>query len=120
MNFFSAIWNSLKWFGRLFTSNAAKAALELVNAFLPQVMPIVSAIQALVPNVGTATLADIYKAYQSFGVTIGEIKENPVAFGQALAALALAVVRQQLKDNTTPSRIINAAIELALVGLKAK
>ena len=120
MSIFSAIWSALKWFGKLFTSKAAKDALALVSEFIPQVLPIVKSIKIIVPNVGEAKVSDIINAYNSFHVPIDGIKDNPADFAGHLAQLALTVVRQQLKDTTTPERIINAAIELALVGLKAK
>ena len=120
MSIFSKIWAALQWFGKLFTSRAAKDALGLVNEFLPQVAPIVQSIQKIVPSVKDASWNDISNAYKSFGIVLGTIEESPSAFGQALAQLALAATRDKLGDKTTPERIIKAAIEIALVGLKAK
>jgi hypothetical protein len=120
MSIFGAIWGALKFLGRLFTSPAAKEAFGLVDAFLPKVAPIVKEIQEHIPNVSTATLGDVKNVYSAFGVALDDVKENPVSFGTALASLALTVVRSRFNDTSTPSRIIKAAIELALVGLKAK
>ena len=120
MSIFGAIWGALKFLGRLFTSPAAKEAFALVDAFLPKVAPIVKDIQTMIPNVSTATLGDIKNVYNSFGIALDDIKDNPASYGTALASLALTVARNRFGDTSTPSRIIKAAIELALVGLKAK
>jgi hypothetical protein len=120
MNLFNTIWQALKAIGKFFTSKAAKSALELVISFIPQVSPIVDAIRKIVPNVGEAKLADILTAYQAFGISIQNIRSDPKEFAGYLAELALTVARQRLKADSTPERILNAAIEMALVELKAK
>lgn len=123
MSILGKIWGALKWFGRLFTSKAAQDAFKMVDDLLPQVTPIVNEIRDIVPNVSTATLNDIKSAYAKFGIAfdsaIGTIKENPMAFGSALATLALMVAKKRINNDSLPTRIIKAAIELALVGLKA-
>jgi len=120
MSIFSKIWAGLKWVGKLFTSKAAKDALNLVDSLVPMVLPTVTSINKIVPSVGDATISDIVDAYQSFGVSAANIKSDPKEFGSQLAQLALTVTRDQLKDTSTPERVIKAAIELALVLIKAK
>jgi len=123
MSIFSKIFGGLKWFAKLFSSSIAKDALETADSLLPQVLPIVKEIQSFVPNVGNATIYDIVRVYEAFGETLGKIEENPIAFGSALSNLALIVAQKQLARVNKPSvanRLINFAIQAALVALKAK
>jgi len=120
MSVFAKIWAGLRWFGRLFTTQAAKDAFKLVDEMLPHVAPIVRLIRDIVPNVSQASFEDIKAAYSAFGKAIGDIRQDTMGFGMALAELALMVARERIADSSIPTRILKAAIELALVALKAK
>lgn len=118
MGFLSKILSGLKWFGRLFTSSIAKEAFELADSIVPVVLPVVSEIRKIVPDLGNATINDIKRAYAAFGQVLGDIKMDKAAFGTALAELALTVARTRVPDANMPTRIIKFAIEAALLFLK--
>jgi hypothetical protein len=121
MSIFAKIWSALVWFKRLFTSDAAQEAFALVDSILPVVSPVVDAIRKIVPDLDSATIADIKAAYAKFGFVVQEIGKDKIAFGWALSRLALMVARDRIPGGSSiPTRIIQAAIELALVAIKAR
>ncbi|HSW40403.1 MAG TPA: hypothetical protein VLL97_13020 [Acidobacteriota bacterium] len=102
---------------KLFTSEAAKSALSQIDELIPQVIDIVENLRAFDPK--TATVADIIELYRKHKVElVGTLLQDPVSIGNALLNLATFLVKQREPNKSTS--VIQAAIQLALVALKAE
>ena len=115
----SQILSGLKWLGRLFKSPAVLNAFKQVDALIPMIAPVVQDIRKLVPSASNASYQDIVNAYIHFGQSWEAIRRDPATFGSSLKDLALAIIRGRV-SSSYPERLLNLAIEAALVALKAK
>jgi hypothetical protein len=116
MSIFTAIGGAFKKLWKIITSPAAQRAIESAIDLVPVALPIVQEIRSLDPK--TATVADVIAMYQKYKVAvIGSIKQDPVSIGNALLNLATAILKQRQPSKATS--IIQTAIQLALVTLKA-
>lgn len=120
MSIFSKIFGAFKWLGRLLGSKEVKAALGMVDDLVPQILPIVTEINRIVPSAKSASFSDILSVYNAFGKSASQVKDDPKSFGASLAALALSVAKSKIHIPGIPDRIINFAIEAAVMALKAK
>jgi hypothetical protein len=117
MSIFTAIGGAFKKLWKIITSPAAQRAIESAVALVPVALPIVQEIRSLDPR--TATIADVIAMYQKYKVEpVASIKQDPVSIGNALLNLATEVFRQRQPSKATS--IIQTAIQLALVTLKAE
>jgi hypothetical protein len=117
MSIFTAIGGAFKKLWKIITSPAAQRAIESAVNLVPIALPIVQEIQSLDPK--TATVADVIAMYQKYKVAVvGSIKQDPISIGNALLNLATAILKQRQPSKATS--IIQTAIQLALVALKAE
>jgi hypothetical protein len=117
MSIFTAIGGAFKKLWKIITSPEAKHAIESAVDLIPVALPIVQELMALDPK--TATIADVTAMYQKYKVDmLGSIKQDPISIGNALLNLATALIKLQVPSKTTS--IIQTAIQLALVALKAE
>jgi hypothetical protein len=117
MSIFTAIGGAFKKLWKFITSPAAQRAIESAVDLVPVALPIVQEIRSLDPK--TATVADVIAMYQKYKVAlVGSIKHDPVSIGNSLLNLATALVKQRQPSKATS--IIQTAIQLALVALKAE
>ena len=123
-DFFRRIGSGFKALGgfiwKVFKSEQAQAVFQtILENILPEAKPIVESIRRLVGSPTTATVDQIIALYTSFGKTLEAIKDDPGAKAIALRNLAFELITDALPDKyDTP--LINAAIELALSGIKAE
>jgi hypothetical protein len=116
MSIFTAIGGAFKKLWKIITSPAVQKAIESAVDLVPLALPIVQELTTLDPK--TATIADVIAMYQKYRVDlVGSIKQDPISIGNALLNLATALVKLQAPSKTTS--IIQTAIQLALVALKA-
>jgi hypothetical protein len=117
MSIFTAIGGAFKKLWKISTSPAAQRAIERAIDLVPIALPIVQEISSLDPK--TATIADVLAMYQKFRITVvGTVKQDPVSIGNALLNLATALVKLRAPSQATS--IVQTAIQLALVSLKAE
>jgi hypothetical protein len=84
---------------------------------VPVAFPIVQELRSLDPK--TAPIADMISRYQKYRITLtGSIKQHPISMGNALLNLTTALVKLKAPSKTTS--IVQTAIQLALVALKAE
>jgi hypothetical protein len=116
MTIFTAIGGAFKKLWKIITSPATQRAIESAVNLVPIALPIVQEIRTLDPK--TATIEDVIAMYQKYKVAlVGSIKQDPVSIGNALLNLATAVFKQRQPSKATS--LIQTAIQLALVTLKA-
>ena len=112
----SSIGKAFKWLFRQLTSDRAKRAIESAANLVPEVMPIVQDLRVLDPK--TATVSEIMALYEKYRVSpLTAIAPNSTSIGNALLNLATAVVKKEKPGLATS--IIQAAIQIALISLKA-
>jgi hypothetical protein len=117
ISIFTAIGGAFKKLWKIIISPAAQRAIESAVDLVPIALPIVQEIRTLDPK--TATIADVVAMYQKYRVTLaGTLNQDPVSIGNALLNLATALVKLRAPSKTTS--IVQTAIQLALVALKAK
>jgi hypothetical protein len=117
MSIFSAIGGAFKKLWKTITSPAAQRAIESAIDLVPIALPIVQEIRSLDPK--TATVADVVAMYQKYRIAVvGMLKQDSVSIGNALLNLATALVKLRAPSKTTS--IIQTAVQLALVALKAE
>ena len=116
MSILTAIGGAFKKLWKIITSPAAQRAIESAVDLVPVVLPIVQELRSIDPK--TATVADVIALYHKFGVQAGEILQNPTSIGNALLNLATQIVKQRQPSKATS--IIQTAVQLALVALKAE
>jgi malonyl CoA-acyl carrier protein transacylase len=99
-----------------FTSGQAQAALTRACDLVPQALPIVQDLAAMVPN---KTIQEIEAAYQKYAVPFAQqLASTPVAQrGYLLLELATQVLAQKCPG--VASNILNTAVQLAVTGVKA-
>jgi hypothetical protein len=109
-----------KLFARIFKSKEAQDVVQLIfTKLLPEAVPIVAKIRAIVPNPTQATVQDIIGVYRECGQVFSGIAANPQQKKDALRNLAADLLRAALPDKyETP--LINSAIELAVAGIQAE
>ncbi len=101
---------------KIITSPAAQRAIESAVDLVPVALPVVQELRSLDPK--TATIADVIAMYQKYKVAVvGSIKQDPVSIGNALLNLATAIIKQRQPSKATS--IIQTAIQLALISVKA-
>lgn len=116
MGIFTSIGGVLKKLWKIITSPVAQRAIESAVDLVPIALPIVQEIRSLDPK--TATIADVVAMYQKYRIAmVGVLKQDPVSIGNALLNLATALVKLKAPSKTTS--IVQTAIQLALVALKA-
>jgi hypothetical protein len=117
MSIFTAIGGAFKKLWKIITSPTAQRAIESAVNLVPIALPIVQELRNLDPK--TATVADVIAMYQKYKVAlVGSIKQDPASIGNALLNLATAILKQRQPSRATS--IIQTAIQLALVSLKAE
>ena len=115
MNLFSAIAGAFKKLWKIIVSPAAQRAVETAVDLVPEVLPIVQDLRSIDPK--TASVSDIYALYAKYKIPIQGLLQDPTAIGNALLNLATALVKRQQPNLATS--LIQAAIQIALVALKA-
>jgi hypothetical protein len=116
MSIFTAIGGAFRKLWKIITSPAAQRAIETAVDLVPDVLPVVQELRAIDPK--TASVADVIALYQKFRIQVGEIRQNPVSIGNALLNLATVIIKQRQPSKATS--IIQTAVQLALVALKAE
>jgi hypothetical protein len=117
MSIFTAIGGAFKKLWKIITSPAAQRAIESAVDLVPIALPIVQELGSLDPK--TATIAEVLAMYRKYRVAVADsLKQDPVSIGNSLLNLATAIVKQQAPSKATS--IIQTAIQLALVALKAE
>jgi hypothetical protein len=117
MNIFTTIGSAFRKLWKIITSPAAQRAIESAVDLVPIALPIVQEIRSL--DRKTATIADLIAMYQKYRIAVvGTLKQDPVSIGNALLNLATALVKLRAPSKTTS--IVQTAIRLALVALKAE
>lgn len=99
-----------------FSSGQAEAALTRACDLVPQALPIVQDLAAMVPD---KTMQQIEAAFQKYGVPFAQqLEATPVAQrGYLLLELATQVLAQ--KFPSVASNILNTAVQLAVTAVKA-
>lgn len=106
---------------KVFSSNAAKAALETAASLALQAAPIVSAIEALVPSTNR-TVQSVEAAYAKYAIPVAtQIANDPTSIGNALLNLATQVMAKNLSasQTTISTNLLNTAVQMAVTALKA-
>jgi hypothetical protein len=117
MSIFTAIGGAFKKLWKIITSPAAQRAIESAVDLVPIALPIVQELSSLDPK--TATIADVLAMYRKYRVAIiDSVKQDPVSIGNSLLNLATALVKLRAPSKATS--VIQTAIQLALVALKAE
>ena len=117
MSIFTAIGGAFKKLWKIITSPAAQRAIESAVDLVPVALPIVQEISCLDPK--TATIADVLAMYRKYRVAITDsLKQDPQSLGNSLLNLATALVKLRAPSKATS--IIQTAVQLALVALKAE
>jgi len=99
-----------------FRQPGVQAAFNAVAKIVIIAQPIVVALAGLTPN---RTVAEIVKAYQTYGVPLSQsITEDRTSTGNALFNLASVIVAQQV-THPVDTNIINSAVSLAVTAMKA-
>lgn len=113
MNYLKSIVQKIVAF---FTSGKAEAALTSACDLVPQALPIVQDLAALVPN---KTIQEIEAAYQKYAVPFAqELTSTPAAQrGYLLLELATQVLAQKFPG--VAGNILDTAVQLAVTGVKA-
>ncbi len=117
MSIFTVIGGAFKKLWKIIASPAAQRAIKSAIELVPMALPIVQEIRSLDPK--TATIADVAAMYKKYRIAVvGTFKQDSVSIGNALLNLATALVKVQAPSKTTS--IIQTAVQLALVALKAE
>ena len=117
MNILKIIGSAFAKLWRIITSPAAQKAIESAVDLIPIALPIVQELRSVDPK--TATIADVIALYEKYKIEIvGSINQDPISIGNALLNLATAIIKQSQPSKATS--IIQTAIQLALVSLKAQ
>jgi len=116
MGFWSVLSFPFRKIAQFFGSKKVQTALEKIADLVPEVQSIVADLQGVDPR--TATYLDIVNLYEKHSVIISEtISKTPTGYGNALLNLATILVKRQKPGISTS--VIQAAIQIALVALKA-
>lgn len=117
MNFFNILAYPFRKIAQFFSSKKVQQALENIANLVPEVESIVKDLRAIDPR--TCTYQQIVDLYDKHKVIVADtINRTPAGYGNALLNLATILVKRQNPSLATSS--VQAAIQIALVALKAE